>query len=178
VRRLARERGLRVADKAESQEICFVPDGDYAGFVERNAPAADRSGPIVDAGGREIGRHGGVHRFTVGQRRGLGLTSPRPLYVLALRPQTSTVVVGGEEALLADRLVARDVSWLSVPEPAGETRARARIRYRHPEAEATVRPLDGGRAEVRFDTPQRAITPGQAVVFYDGEVCLGGGWVE
>ena len=118
VRRLARERGLRVADKAESQEICFVPDGDYAGFVERNAPAADRSGPIVDAGGREIGRHGGVHRFTVGQRRGLGLTSPRPLYVLAVRPQTSTVVVGDEEALLADRLVARDVSWLSVPEPA------------------------------------------------------------
>ncbi|HYN01979.1 MAG TPA: tRNA 2-thiouridine(34) synthase MnmA, partial [Vicinamibacteria bacterium] len=99
VRRLARERGLRVADKAESQEICFVPDGDYAGFVERNAPAADRSGPIVDAGGREIGRHGGVHRFTVGQRRGLGLTSPRPLYVLAVRPQTSTVVVGDEEAL-------------------------------------------------------------------------------
>ena len=178
VRRLARERGLRVADKAESQEICFVPDGDYAGFVERNAPAADRSGPIVDAGGREIGRHGGVHRFTVGQRRGLGLTSPRPLYVLAVRPQTSTVVVGDEEALLADRLVARDVSWLSVPEPAERIRARARIRYRHPEAEATVRPLGGGRAEVHFDTPQRAITPGQAVVFYDGEVCLGGGWVE
>jgi tRNA-specific 2-thiouridylase len=178
VRRLARERGLRVADKAESQEICFVPDGDYAGFVERNAPAADRSGPIVDAGGREIGRHGGVHRFTVGQRRGLGLTSARPLYVLAVRSQTSTVVVGGEDALLADRLVAREVSWLSVAEPAGELRARARIRYRHSEAEATVRPLAGGRAEVRFDVPQRAITPGQAVVFYDGEICLGGGWIE
>ena len=87
-------------------------------------------------------------------------------------------MVGDEEALLGDRLVARDVSWLSVPEPAGEVRARARIRYRHPEAEATVRPLGSGRAEVRFDTPQRAITPGQAVVFYDGEVCLGGGWVE
>ncbi len=179
VRRLARERGLRVADKAESQEICFVPDGDYAAFVERNAPAADRSGPIVDAGGRDVGRHRGVHRFTVGQRRGLGLTSSaRPLYVLAVRPQTSTVVVGGEDALLADSLVASDVSWLSVAEPAGEVRTRARIRYRHPEAEATVRHLGGGRAEVRFDVPQRAITPGQAVVFYDGEVCLGGGWVE
>ena len=95
-------------------------------------------GPIVDAGGREIGRHGGVHRFTVGQRRGLGLTSNRPLYVLAVRPQTSTVVVGDEEALLGDRLVARDVTWLSVPAPAGEISVRARIRYRHPEAEATV----------------------------------------
>jgi tRNA-specific 2-thiouridylase len=178
VRRLARERGLRVADKAESQEICFVPDGDYAGFVERNAPLADRSGPIVDAGGREIGRHGGVHRFTVGQRRGLGLTSTRPLYVLAVRPQSSTVVVGDEEALLGDRLVARDLSWLSISEPADDLRVRARIRYRHPEADATVRPLGGGRAEVVFDTKQRAITPGQAVVFYDADVCLGGGWVE
>jgi tRNA-specific 2-thiouridylase len=178
VRRLARERGLRVADKAESQEICFVPDGDYAGFVERSAPVEDRSGPIVDAAGRDIGRHAGVHRFTVGQRRGLGLNSARPLYVLAVRAPSSTVVVGGEEDLLGERLVARDVSWLSVPEPREPIRARARIRYRHPEADAAVRPLGGGRAEVLFDSPQRAITPGQAVVFYDGEVCLGGGWVE
>jgi len=178
VRRLARAGGLPVADKAESQEICFVPDGDYAGFVERNAPARDRSGPIVDAGGREIGRHGGVHRFTVGQRRGLGLASARPLYVLAVRPDTRTVVVGDENELLCDHLVARDVSWLSLSEPAGEIQARARIRYRHKEAEAAVRPLGGGRAEVRFRVPQRAVTPGQAVVFYDGEVCLGGGWIE
>ena len=178
VRRLAREGGLGVAEKAESQEICFVPDGDYAGFVEREAPAADRGGPILDASGREIGRHGGVHLFTVGQRRGLGLASSRPLYVLAVRPESHAVVVGSEEELLCDRLVARDVNWLSVPEPAAGIRARARIRYRHAEAEARVRPLAGGRAEVRFDAPQRAVTPGQAVVFYDGEVCLGGGWVE
>jgi tRNA-specific 2-thiouridylase len=178
VRRLARERGLPVADKAESQEICFVPDGDYAGFVERSARAEDRSGPIVDAEGREIGRHGGIHRFTVGQRRGLGLASARPLYVLAVRPDSRTVVVGDEEELLRDRLVARDVSWLSVAEPAGEVRARARIRYRHAEAPASIRPLGGGRAEVRFDVKQRAVTPGQAVVFYDGDVCLGGGWIE
>jgi tRNA-specific 2-thiouridylase len=178
VRRLAREAGLPVADKAESQEICFVPDGDYAGFVEREAPAADRSGPILDRAGHELGRHGGVHRFTVGQRRGLGLTSARPLYVLRVKPAARAVVVGDEEELLCDRLVARDVNWLSVPEPPGPIRARARIRYRHAEAEAEVRPLAAGRADVRFDTPQRAVTPGQAVVFYDGELCLGGGLIE
>jgi tRNA-specific 2-thiouridylase len=178
VRQLARERGLPVADKTESQEICFVPDGDYAAFVERQAPSPSREGPIVDAAGRELGRHRGVHGFTVGQRRGLGLTSPRPLYVLSLRPEEHTVVVGDETALLGDRLVAREVNWLSVSEPTAPLRARVRIRYRHAEAPATVRPLGAGRVEVIFDEPQRAITPGQAAVFYDGEVCLGGGWID
>ncbi len=178
VRRLARERGLPVADKAESQEICFVPDGDYAAFVERHEPPRDRSGPILDTAGHELGRHGGVHRFTVGQRRGLGLTSRGPLYVLSVRPESATVVVGDERRLLQGGLLAARVNWLSIPPPATEIRARVRIRYRHAEAPATVRPLEGGRAEVRFDAPQRAITPGQAAVFYDGEVCLGGGWVE
>jgi tRNA-specific 2-thiouridylase len=178
VRRIARERGLPTADKAESQEICFVPDGDYAGFVERQAGDAIRSGPIVDAAGREIGRHAGVHRFTVGQRRGLGLASPRPRYVLAVQPATATLVVGDEAGLLSDQLRVRDVNWLSAPEPSREIRARVRIRYRHTEAQATIRACPGRRAEVRFDAPQRAITPGQAAVFYDGDVCLGGGWVE
>jgi tRNA-specific 2-thiouridylase len=178
VRQLARDRDLPVADKAESQEICFVPDGDYAAFVERQAPPADREGPILDAAGREVGRHRGVHGFTVGQRRGLGLTSPRPLYVLEVRPETRSVVVGEEKALLGDRLVARGVNWLSEPEPVTPRRADVRIRYRHAEAPATLRPLGVGRVEVRFDEPQRAITPGQAAVFYDGEVCLGGGWIE
>jgi tRNA-specific 2-thiouridylase len=178
VRRLARERGLAVADKAESQEICFVPDGDYGAFVERHAPRADRAGPIVDTEGREIGRHPGIHGFTVGQRRRLGLTSRRPLYVLAVRPETATLVVGEEDGLLAPTLVARDVNWLSVPAPRDPIRAFVRIRYRHAGAPATLRPLEGGRVEVRFDAPQRAIAPGQAAVFYDGEVCLGGGWIE
>jgi tRNA-specific 2-thiouridylase len=178
VRRLAAERRLPTAEKAESQEICFVPDGDYAAFVERQVAPADRSGPIVDRAGRSLGRHGGVHRFTVGQRKGLGIAAPRPLYVLAVQPATRTVVVGEEEELASDRLVAREVNWLSVPEPSGELRAQVKVRYRHAAAPATVRPLAGGRALVRFDTPQRAITPGQAAVFYDGEVCLGGGWIE
>jgi tRNA-specific 2-thiouridylase len=178
VRQLARDRDLPVADKAESQEICFVPDGDYAAFVEGQAPTAEREGPILDAAGREVGRHRGIHGFTVGQRRGLGLTSPRPLYVLEVRPETRSVVVGEEEALLGERLVARNVNWLSVPEPDAPRRADVRIRYRHAEAPATLRSMGEARVEVIFHEPQRAITPGQAAVFYDGEVCLGGGWIE
>ena len=178
VRRIARERGLPVADKAESQEICFVPDGDYAGFVERQASGAARPGPILDEAGRELGRHGGVHRFTVGQRRGLGLASSRPRYVLAVQPATATIVVGDEEGLLSDELRVRDVNWLSTPEPSGEIRASVRIRYRHSESPAVIRPLAEGRAAVRFDESQRAITAGQAAVFYRDEACLGGGWIE
>lgn len=178
VRRLARERELPVADKPESQEICFVPDGDYAAFVERQSPGGDRGGAIVDAAGNELGRHAGVHRFTVGQRRGLGLVTKEPLYVLALRPATSTVVVGGEPSLLRRSFVVREVNWLSIAQPSGEIRAAVRIRYRHTEAAALIRPLPAARAEVELDEAQRAITPGQAAVFYQGEVCLGGGWIE
>jgi tRNA-specific 2-thiouridylase len=178
VRRIARERGLPVADKAESQEICFVPDGDYASFVERQAGAGTRPGPIVDDTGREIGRHAGVHRFTVGQRRGLGLATSRPRYVLAVEPATATLVVGDEEGLLTDEMRVRDVNWLSLPEPPGEIRAAVRIRHRHAEAEAMIGPSTAGRVDVRFDSPQRAITPGQAAVFYQGDLCLGGGWIE
>jgi tRNA-specific 2-thiouridylase len=178
VRAIAARLALSTADKPESQEICFVPDDDYAGFVERQAPAADRSGPIVTASGERVGRHGGVHRFTVGQRRGLGLTSPRPLYVLRTLAETRTVVVGEAHELAARELCVREVNWASIPEPAGPLCARVRIRYRHAEAPARVTPLPDGRAHVVFDEPQRAVTPGQAAVFYDGEVCLGGGWIE
>jgi tRNA-uridine 2-sulfurtransferase len=178
VRRIAAARGLPTADKPESQEICFVPDGDYAGFVERQAGAADRSGPIVDAGGREVGRHEGVHRYTVGQRKGLGAGGARPRYVLAVVPATRTVVVGEAEDLGRGRLTVGAVNWLSVPEPAAPIRCGVQIRYRHTAAEAAVTPRADGGADVAFDTPQRAVTPGQAAVFYQGDVCLGGGWIE
>jgi tRNA-specific 2-thiouridylase len=178
VRRLATERGLPTATKAESQEICFVPDGDYAAFVERQAPADDRGGTIVDASGRVLGRHGGVHRYTVGQRKGLGLTSRRPLYVLAVLPSSQTVVVGDETKLASDRLTVRDVNWMSIAPPGRPIRAQVKIRYRHADAAAEIEPLPDDRALVRFDHPQRAVTPGQAAVFYDGEACLGGGWIE
>jgi tRNA-specific 2-thiouridylase len=178
VRRMAAERGLPTAHKAESQEICFVPDGDYAAFVERQAPREDRSGPVVDASGRVLGTHGGVHRFTVGQRRGLGLSTPRPLYVLAVRPESRTVVAGAAEELESERLVARDVNWIAGPPAGDRPRVRVKIRYRHAEAPATLHVLPDARVEVRFDAPQRAVTPGQAAVFYDGEQCLGGAWIE
>jgi tRNA-specific 2-thiouridylase len=178
VRRLARERGLPTADKAESQEICFVPDGDYARFVEQRAQPAPRSGPVLDSGGRVLGRHDGVHRFTVGQRKGLGLASGRPLYVLKLVSDERAVVVGEADELLRSRLLVRDVNWIAMQAPAGGLRAAVRIRYRHAEAPATLRARTDGRVEVHFDAPQRAVTPGQAAVFYDGERCLGGGWIE
>jgi len=178
VRQLAAAHGLPVADKPDSREICFVPDGDYAGFVERQSPAADRSGPILDQQGRSLGVHAGIHRYTVGQRKGLGLASARPLYVLAVRPQEAAVVVGEEEALGGDHLFGREVNWLSTAPPCRPLRAAVKIRYRHPEAMATVTPLPHRRVEVRFDVAQRAISPGQAAVFYDGEVCLGGAWID
>jgi len=178
VRRIAAERGLPTADKAESQEICFVPDDDYAGFVERRSAAGDLSGPVVDRGGRTLGRHGGIHRFTVGQRKGLGVTSSRPLYVLQVVPETRTVVVGEGDALESTRLVARDVNLVSGALLGAPRRAAVKIRYRHREAPALLNPLGEGRVEVVFDRPQRALTPGQAAVFYEGEVCLGGGWIE
>jgi tRNA-specific 2-thiouridylase len=177
VRALATSRGLPTADKHESQEICFVPDGDYARFVEKQAGPADRSGPIVDTAGRELGMHGGVHQFTVGQRKGLGLQTPKPLYVLRVLPETRTVVVGEDEHLAASELVAREASWIG-DAPAQPMRAQVQIRYRHPAAAATLTPQPDGRVHVAFDAPQRAVTPGQAAVFYDGDVCLGGGWIE
>jgi tRNA-specific 2-thiouridylase len=178
VRRLAAARGLPTAHKAESQEICFVPDDDYAGFVERQAGPEDRGGPILDTAGHEVGRHRGVHRYTVGQRRGLGLTSPRPLYVLAVRPESRAVVVGEADQLDASGLVARDVNWLSIAPPTAEIRSDVKIRYRAADAPAVLRPRADARVEVVFDRPQRAVTPGQAAVFYRGDVCLGGGWID
>ena len=178
VRRMAAERGLPTARKPESQEICFVPDGDYAAFVERRTTAEDRSGPVLDRAGHVLGRHAGIHRFTVGQRKGLGLTSPRPLYVLAVEPASRSVVVGEAEELEAVSLTAGEVSWLSIPPPCRPIRAGVKIRYRAAEAAARVEPLPARRVRVTFDAPQRAVTPGQAAVFYDGDVCLGGGWIE
>jgi tRNA-specific 2-thiouridylase len=176
VREHARRLGLRVAGKPDSQEICFVPDGDYAAFIERRTGQA-AAGSVVDVDGTPLGSHGGVHRFTVGQRKGLGLATGRPLYVIALEPETQTVVVGPPSALDERGALIEDVNWVSGETPPGAVRASVQIRHRHAGADATVTPLPGRRARVEFDAPQRAVTPGQAAVFYDADVVLGGGWI-
>jgi tRNA-specific 2-thiouridylase len=177
VREEARRLGLQVADKPDSQEICFVPDGDYASFVTRQAPAADQGGAIVTAAGTRIGSHAGVHRFTVGQRKGLGISAPAPLYVLKIDAESREVTVGPREALDRDTLTASEVNWISVDTPRDWMPVSAQIRHRHAPAPGRVRALPGRRAELVFDTPQAAITPGQAVVFYDADVVVGGGWI-
>jgi tRNA-specific 2-thiouridylase len=177
VRDYARRLDLPVADKPDSQEICFIPDDDYAAFVTKHAPEADRRGAIVDESGREIGRHAGIHRFTVGQRKGLGLSGPAPMYVLALRPADRQVVVGPRIALERTTLTASGVNWI-VDEPSAPLHISAQIRHHHAAAAASVRALADRRADVVFDAPQSAITPGQAVVFYDGDVVVGGGWID
>ncbi len=178
VREEARRLGLNVAEKPDSQEICFVPDGDYASFVARKNPDVARSGPIVDEQGQKLGEHGGVHRFTIGQRKGLGVAAPAPLYVLKLEPDTSTVVVGRREALDRTTLTASSVNWISCDAPVKWMRVESQIRHRHQPAGARVRALADGRAELEFDRPQAAITPGQAVVFYQADVVVGGGWID
>jgi tRNA-uridine 2-sulfurtransferase len=179
VREYARQRRLPVADKPDSQEICFIPDHDYRSFVTKHVPEAARDGAFVDESGQVVGRHAGIHRFTVGQRKGLGLSSPTgaPLYVLSLRPAGQQVVVGPKTSLERTRLTASGVNWI-VAAPSGALRAAAQIRHHHQAAPAAVRSLGEGRAEVVFDTPQLAISPGQAVVFYDGDAVVGGGWID
>ena len=179
VRQYARQRRLPVADKPDSQEICFIPDNDYRSFVTRSIPAAAREGALVDEAGRVLGSHAGIHRFTVGQRKGLGLGSPTaaPMYVLALRPADQQVVVGPRASLERISLTASGMNWM-VEEPMRTLRVAAQIRHRHQAAPAAVRSLGDGRAEAIFDTPQLAISPGQAVVFYDGDAVVGRGWID
>ncbi len=178
VRRHAARLGLAVAGKPDSHEICFIPDGDTAGFVDRQLPTADRSGDIVDSTGARVGRHQGVHRLTVGQRKGLGLATGTPMYVLKLEPAESRVVVGTRDELGGRDLTATGVNWIAGAPPDGPCRLTARIRHRHTDAPALVTPDGADRASVTFDEPQMAITPGQAVVFYDGENVIGGGWIS
>ena len=178
VRRLAAAAGLPNAAKPDSQDICFVPDGRYQEVVRREADAPEAGGPIVTTDGRVVGRHDGLSGFTVGQRRGLGAIGGRPHYVVALEPETRSVVVGSEADQYAGGLVAAGVNWVSMPPPVRPIRAQARIRSAHAGSQATVLPSGDDRIEVRFDAPQRAIAPGQAVVLYDDDRVLGGGFIE
>jgi len=176
VREEARRLGLRVAEKKDSQEICFVAAGEHAGFVGKRADIP--GGVIQDRDGHVLGRHDGVHRFTIGQRKGLGLSAGVPLYVVGIDAGKAAVTVGHREDLERTSLTASRVNWMSGDTPSAPVRALVRIRYRHKEAPATIVPVGADTVSVTFDDPQLAITPGQAVVFYDSDVVLGGGWID
>ncbi len=178
VRALAREAGLAVHDKPDSVEICFVPDGDHARVVRERRPGRSTAGYFVDAAGNVLGEHEGVERFTIGQRKGLGVSAGERRYVLKIVPADGEVLLGRREELLASGLTASRVNWLTEAPPEEPLRCGVKIRYRHAAAPATVTVLADGAARVAFDEPQSAITPGQAVVFYDGPRVLGGGWIE
>lgn len=177
VRAIAEEQGLCNARKHDSQDICFVPDGDYVSFLRQYGGVEPSPGDFVDEAGRVLGRHQGLECYTIGQRKGLGVSADAPLYVLGKDLDRGTILLGGDDRLYTRELTAERVNWLSIPEPAGPLSVTAKTRYSQREAAATVEPLPGGRIRMVFQEPQRAITPGQAVVFYDGELVLGGGTI-
>ena len=183
VRDLAREMDLSIADKGESYEICFVPNGDYAAFLDAYLTDKGRTlppnrGELVSVEGQKLADHAGVHHFTVGQRKGLGVAKGEPLYVISTDPISQRVTVGSNDQLLRATLIARNVNWVSWPGLAAPARAEVKIRHRHQAAPATISPVGDNEVEVRFDEPQRAVTPGQAAVFYQGDLVLGGGWID
>jgi tRNA-specific 2-thiouridylase len=183
VRELAREVNLPVAEKPESMELCFVPNGNYVQFIqaysaERKIPVSQTEGDIVTEDGAVIGRHTGVHNYTIGQRKGLGFASGKAVYVLAIDAQKNRVVVGEDDALRTCTFEIEEVNWISIEEPAGPLRAEVKIRHKHEPSPAVIEALPGNRARITFDESQRAITPGQAAVIYSGDVVLAGGWIR
>jgi tRNA-uridine 2-sulfurtransferase len=183
VREIARRAALPVAEKPESQEICFVPSGNYVNFIaaylgERGESLPEDDGDLVTTSGEVIGRHRGVHNYTVGQRKGLGIATGKPLYVIELDRTANRVIVGDDSDLHTSVCEIRDVNWISFTVLEAPVRATVKIRHRHEPAAATVEPIDATSARVTFDDPQRAITPGQAAVCYSGDVVLGGGWIR
>ncbi len=178
VREMARELGLSVAAKLESQEICFVPDNDYPKFLREHIPEAARPGPILDKQGAILGEHKGIPFYTVGQRKRLGISAGEPLYVTAIDPERNAIIVGSKQEVYASALVASRLNWIAIDKLRQPFPVWAKIRYLHQEAEAVVTPLDGNQVQVKFSEPQLAVTPGQAIVFYDGDTVVGGGTIE
>jgi tRNA-specific 2-thiouridylase len=182
VREIARQQGLRLAEKPDSQEICFIPGGDYKQFIaaymdDKGRPLPDTAGEMVDSTGHVLGHHEGIENFTVGQRKGLGVASPTPLYVLSIDPASHRVTVGADEELATKTLRARKLNWISIPCLTGPMRVKIKIRHRHEPAWALLEPAGEDQVQATFDEPQRAVTPGQSAIFYDGDEVVGGGWI-
>jgi len=178
VRRIAEELELPVANRPESQEICFIPDNDYPAFLKEYAGDEGKPGPIMDRRGNILGEHRGIIFYTIGQRKGLGISAGEPLYVVAINREENAIIVGSKKEAYAVEFTASELNWIAIDEPKQPMRVSARIRYRHQEAEALVTPSGENRVQVRFKEPQMAIAPGQAVVFYDGDTVIGGGSIE
>lgn len=178
IRQIAADKGLPVFNRPDSQDLCFLGAGDYRAFLHRHAPEVVRPGQIIDSAGQVLGEHAGLAFYTIGQRKGLGIASPQPLYVLQKDTTTNTLVVGAKAELGQTALIAHQVSYVSGYPPAEPIRVQGKIRYKSREMEATLTPLPNQRAKLVFDEPMRDVTPGQAVVFYQGEVALGGGTIE
>jgi tRNA-uridine 2-sulfurtransferase len=176
-REVARHCQLKTADKEESMEICFVPDNNYGGFLQQAGLVQKHRGEIVDLHGHVLGHHDGIEFYTIGQRKGLGITTPKPVYVVELDAENNRVVVGGESALDRDEFTATNCNWHPFDTLTGPITVTAKIRYNHPGTPATVTPADNGSVKVKLHTAQRAITPGQAAVFYSGDLVVGGGWI-
>lgn len=177
VREIAKESGFVNADKPDSQDICFVPDGDYARVIELHSGKKVKTGHFVDKDGRILGEHKGIIHYTIGQRKGLGISAAQPLYVCEICPESGDIVLGSKEDLMNDQCSVNDFNWISGVVPGEAFRCKAKIRYRQKEQWATVTPVGEDEVTIRFDTPQRAITPGQAAVLYDGDIVLGGGTI-
>lgn len=178
VREKAQKLGLSVAQRHESQEICFIPDNDYVRFLRQRVPKAFRSGPIVDLENRVLGQHEGIAHFTIGQRKGMGISAPHPLYVVSIQSDKNKIVIGPSNQLYEKTLLASHVNSISQAKITKTLEVKARIRYKHKEAKAFLTPQDTDQILVEFEKPQRAITPGQSVVFYDGDVVVGGGIID
>jgi len=178
IRQLAERFGLTVASKTESQEVCFIPDGDIAGFIEHQHDGEITSGPIVNKTGSVLGTHKGITGYTIGQRKGLGIAVGKPIYVTRIHAESNTVTVGEDKDLYYSTFIASNPNWISIPELKKMTRVHARIRNKHRPRWATVSPLDSNRLEVRFDKAQRAITPGQLAVFYEKDIVVGSAWID
>jgi tRNA-specific 2-thiouridylase len=176
-REVARHCNLKTADKEESMEICFVPDNNYGGFLQQANLVQKHRGEIVNVHGHVLGHHDGIEFYTIGQRKGLGLSSPKPLYVVELDPEQNRVMVGDESALDRDEFFVERCNWIPFEKLGEPIEAMAKIRYNHPGTSATITPLSSDRAKVKLHTPQRAITPGQAAVFYQEDLVVGGGWI-
>ncbi len=177
IRKIASEIGIQVANKPDSMEICFVPDNDYAGFIQRETDYIPKEGNFVDIHGNVIGKHKGIIHYTVGQRKGLGLAMGHPVFVTEIRPDTNEVVIGENADVFASKLYANKLNFMAAEAFTGDVRAKAKIRYSHAGADCTVRMINEDTLECVFDEPQRAVTPGQALVLYDGEYVLGGGTI-